>query len=389
MEEINPLLLLARWSQTAGRIEQQSIQNKRLLRLDLMEGTQPAIPAVVAAMQAAVAQMGCKATFRASGPFEGHRFLREAIAQEYAAQGLSAAEEGEVFVTAGGRDGPALQLCRGKTVLLPELCSPAWLSGLAEARVIRLPLCSDGLPLPPKNLPQADIICLEAVGWPHGAAFDAERLEAWVSYALRRGSLLLYDSSCRPFLLRTEVPCSIYALPGARSCAVELVDFAPAYGLGGVCCGYQVFPRELSPGGAPLREWLGERQGFEACRSSYVAQRGAAALFTQAGRRQAADNRALYSENAAFLARALKGLGASITQGRGVPWLWVNCPEGKKPSVWFEELLELGVAVWPGDLFGEAGEGRFAASAFGGRSALEVAVKRMAATGCRWSETGL
>ena len=51
----------------------------KILRMGIGDVTLPLAPAVISAMQAAVAEMGKKETFRGYGPEQGYDFLRESI----------------------------------------------------------------------------------------------------------------------------------------------------------------------------------------------------------------------------------------------------------------------------------------------------------------------
>ena len=58
--------------------------DKKILRMGIGDVTLPLAPAVIEAMQKAVAEMGDKATFRGYGPEQGYDFLREAVRADYA-----------------------------------------------------------------------------------------------------------------------------------------------------------------------------------------------------------------------------------------------------------------------------------------------------------------
>ena len=74
-----------------------------VIRLGIGDVTLPLVPAVVAAMRAAVEELGTQEGFRGYGPENGYDFLLEAIAQhDYEARGVRV-EASEIFVSDGSK----------------------------------------------------------------------------------------------------------------------------------------------------------------------------------------------------------------------------------------------------------------------------------------------
>ena len=74
-----------------------------VIRLGIGDVTEPLAPAIVAAMHAAVDEMGRRETFHGYGPEQGYDFLVEAIrANDYAARGVDIAAD-EIFVSDGSK----------------------------------------------------------------------------------------------------------------------------------------------------------------------------------------------------------------------------------------------------------------------------------------------
>ena len=75
----------------------------KLIRLGIGDVTRPLAPAVVAAMQKAVSEMGQRATFRGYGPEQGYEFLRNAIAEhDFRGRGAEVAPD-EIFISDGAK----------------------------------------------------------------------------------------------------------------------------------------------------------------------------------------------------------------------------------------------------------------------------------------------
>lgn len=60
-----------------------------VISMGIGDVTQPLVPSVIRALHAAVDDMGSPDGFRGYGPEQGYAFLREAVALEYAARGVS------------------------------------------------------------------------------------------------------------------------------------------------------------------------------------------------------------------------------------------------------------------------------------------------------------
>ena len=111
---------------------------------------------------------------------------------------------------------------------------------------------------------------------------------------------------------------------------------------------------------------------------SYPVQRGAAAAFTDDGKKQIAERIAFYMNNARLLREGLTTAGFQVFGGVNAPYVWIKTPG--KISSWdfFDQLLEKSNIVGtPGSGFGAAGEGYFRLSAFNSLANTEMAIERI------------
>ena len=139
-----------------------------------------------------------------------------------------------------------------------------------------------------------------------------------------------------------------------------------------------MIPAALEREGVALRKlWL-RRQSTKFNGVSYIVQRGAAAVFSEAGQAQIRENLRYYQENARIIGDALRELGIFFTGGEHSPYLWLRCPGGMDSWSFFDLLLrEANVVGTPGAGFGRNGEGYFRMTAFGDRNETIEAVERM------------
>ncbi len=359
--------------------------DQEIIRMGIGDVTQPLCPAVIQAMQQAVAEMGVQKTFHGYGPEQGYAFLKRAIQGYYQEKGVDLALD-EIFISDGAKSdlGNILDLFSDdNTVCVPDPVYPVYVDTnvMAGRRIVYADANeSNGFaPLPQAGL-EADIVYLCSPNNPTGAVYTKEQLKAWVEYALEREAVLLFDAAYEAFIEDVTLPRSIYEIEGAERCAIEFCSFSKTAGFTGTRCGYTVVPMALERQGAKLnRMWL-RRQTTKFNGVPYIVQKGAAAVFTEEGQRQARRTIDYYKENARVMAGALQALGVWFVGGKNSPYLWMKCPNGMDSWSFFDALLaEAQVVGTPGVGFGHNGEGYFRLTAFGDQAKTKEAMQRMTA----------
>ena len=356
--------------------------DKSVLRLGIGDVTLPLAPAVVEAMQNAVLEMGNKETFKGYGPEQGYAFLRESVQGYYARRGI-ALDATEIFVSDGAKSdcGNILDIFdKDNVVLVPDPVYPVYVDTnvMAGRKILYMNASMDNgfLPMPDESV-SADIIYLCSPNNPTGAAYTKEQLKVWVDYALKNDAVILYDAAYECFVTG-DAARSIYEVEGAKECAIELCSFSKTAGFTGTRCGYTIVPEALVRGGVSLwKLWL-RRQTTKFNGVSYVVQRGAAAVFSEAGEKQILENLAYYRENAKMIADCMDEVGISYTGGKNSPYIWLKCPDGMDSWQFFQYLLEeIQVVGTPGSGFGKNGEGYFRLTAFGSHETTVEACRRL------------
>ena len=111
---------------------------------------------------------------------------------------------------------------------------------------------------------------------------------------------------------------------------------------------------------------------------AYPIQKAAAAIYTDAGKKQTGDLINFYLANAKLIRDAMTKLGFSCIGGDNAPYIWVNT--GRDSWEFFDQLLNRAqVVCTPGAGFGKCGEGHVRISAFNSRENVETALTRIAA----------
>ena len=370
--------------------------DRELIRLGIGDVTRPLTPAVVSAMEQAAAEMGREETFRGYPPYRGYDFLLEAIAQhDYAARGVRLSPE-EIFVSDGAKSdcgsigdifGPdnRVAVCDPVYPVYVDTNAMAGRAGEYDpgterwSRLIYMPCTKENGFLPQLPRERADLIYLCFPNNPTGAAATREQLKPWVDYANANGSVILYDAAYEAFITEADVPHTIYEIEGARECAIEFRSFSKTAGFTGTRCAYTVIPKDLVRGGVALNGMWNRRQCTKFNGAPYVVQRGAAAVYTDEGRRQVRETINFYQNNARVILDGLARAGLEVSGGVNSPYIWAATPAGMGSWDFFDLLLtKANVVTTPGAGFGPSGEGYIRVTSFGGADATRQAVERIA-----------
>ncbi len=383
--------------------EAQPDAAKKLIRCGIGDVTEALPNAVRKAMHAAIDELGERETFRGYGPEQGYDFLREAIAENcYRSRGITI-DDDEIFVSDGSKcdTGNFLDILGpGNRIAITDPVYPVYVdtnvmignTGEADENgaydgLVYLPCTAENNFVPAIPEEDVDIIYLCYPNNPTGAAATREQLTAWVEYAKARNAIILYDAAYEAFISDSEVPHSIYEIPGAETCAVEFRSFSKNGGFTGVRCAFTVVPKALkgtTPTGESqaLHPLWNRRMCTKFNSVSYPVQRGAEALFSEEGKAEVDELISHYMGNAKLLSDACQEMGLTVFGGVNAPYIWVGCPKGIDSWGMFDKMLnEANVVITPGSGFGSAGEGFFRISAFNSRANVEEVCKRMQALG--------
>ena len=372
---------------------------KRLIRCGIGDVTEPLPRAAIDAMKRAMDELGNRETFRGYGPEQGYEFLRSTIAKhDYRGRNIDIADD-EIFISDGSKCdcGYILDILGDQNkVAITDPVYPVYVdtnvmaghSGRVKPDggyegIVYLSCSADNgfVSEPPEE--NVDLIYLCFPNNPTGAVASREQLSRWVDYAREHEALLLFDAAYEAYISQPDIPHSIFEIPGARECAVELRSFSKSGGFTGVRCGFTVMPKSLlgrteNCRRLPLHQLWHRRWSTKANSVSYPVQRGAEALYTSQGREQV---RALidhYMGNAKILRDAVAKIGMKVFGGINAPYLWVKTPAGLTSWEIFDLMLrDLNVVITPGSGFGAQGEGYFRVSAFNSRENAEEVARRL------------
>ena len=375
----------------AKRIKAFSEANpdKTLIRMGIGDVTQPIAPVAVEAMKKAADEMGQAETFRGyedSGA--GYDFLREAVSGYYKSFGVDVPAS-DIRINDGAKSdcGNIVDIFGdGNTMLATDPAYPVYVDSnmMAGREVIYADSDeSNGFAAMPDYSVHADIIYLCSPNNPTGSVYTKEQLKEWVDYALKNEAIIIFDSAYEAFIQDKELPRSIYAVEGAKKCAIEMCSLSKTAGFTGMRCGYTVVPDELtvkSSTGAEVKiaDLWNRREGSKFNGVSYPVQRAAEAVFTEEGQKQIRKAIDYYHRNAKVMTDTLTELGIKFTGGLNSPYVWLKCPDNMGSWEFFDYILEkINVVGTPGEGFGKNGAGWFRLTAFGTYENTVEAMRRM------------
>lgn len=362
--------------------------DQKIIRLGIGDVTLPLTPLALKGLHEGVDAMASPDTFKGYGPEQGYQFLREAIAGYYAGNGVTV-DAGDIFISDGAKSdtGNISELfSQDNVILIPDPVYPVYVDSniMGGKQVTYLPGNAGNrfLPMPNPSL-HADIIYLCSPNNPTGAVYSRQQLTEWVDYALREQAVILFDGAYEAFITDPDLPRSIYAIPGARQCAIEFGSLSKTAGFTGTRCGYTVVPKELvfptSGGGElSLHAMWNRRQSTKFNGTSYIVQKGAAAVFTREGMAQCQEHIRYYQENARMIADTLSRKNILFFGGVHSPYIWFRCPDGMESWEFFDYLLHQAQVVGtPGAGFGENGKNYFRLTSFGDHDSTREAMERL------------
>ena len=368
---------------------QEANPDKKIIRLGIGDVTLPIGSKMIEQLHEGVDAMASSDTFKGYGPEQGYDFLRNAIVDYYKRNGVDCIEPDEVFVSDGAKSdtGNITDLfAQDNVILIPDPVYPVYVdTNIMNGRnitYIDANAENNFLPMPDHNF-HADVIYICSPNNPTGAAYNRGQLKEWVDYALANDAIILYDSAYECFITDETLPRSIFAIEGARKCAIEFCSLSKTAGFTGTRCGYTIVPKDLKFAASngkemSLNAMWNRRQTTKFNGVSYIVQKGAAAAFSVEGMAQCKANIKYYQENAKIIAEGLAKKNIRYFGGVNSPYIWFECPNNMESWDFFDYLLKNAQLVGtPGAGFGKNGHNFFRLTSFGNRENTIEAMNRI------------
>ncbi len=361
--------------------------DKKIIRLGIGDVTLPIGNKVIKALHEGVDTQASSETFKGYGPEQGYDFVRNSIVDYYARNGVSV-DAREIFISDGAKSdtGNITDLfAQDNVILIPDPVYPVYVdTNVMNGRnitYINANAENNFLPMPDKNV-HADIIYICSPNNPTGATYNYDQLKEWVDYALANDAIILYDSAYECFITDKSLPRSIFAVEGAKKCAIEFCSLSKMASFTGTRCGYTIVPLDLKFNASNGKEmsinamW-NRRQTTKFNGVSYIVQKGAAEVFTEEGMVECMENVKYYQENARIIAECMDRKNIRYFGGVNSPYIWFECPQGMESWEFFDYMLnKIQVVGTPGAGFGSNGKNFFRLTAFGSKENTIEAMKR-------------
>lgn len=366
-----------------------------LHRLGIGNTTEALPPAILEGLHAKVTRLGNAETYTGYGDEQGDTPLREALSRYYSSLGVDIPSD-EFFVSDGAKsDAANIQsiFAEENVVAIQDPAYPVYVdsnvvagrTGLFDreagqySRFVYLAGSEENGFFPEPPTQKVDLIYLCSPNNPTGAVATHEQLRTFVDYARKHKAVIIFDAAYAEYISDPSLPRTIYEIPGARECAIEINSFSKFAGFTGVRLGWTIVPKQVaaedSEPGELHRMWF-RRQVTFFNGASNIAQAGGMAVLSEEGLSQSRAIIAYYMENARIIREGLRSVGLTVFGGDNAPYLWVRTPHGMKSWEFFDQLLEqCQVIATPGSGFGAAGEHFIRVSAFGHRENILAAVE--------------
>jgi aminotransferase len=312
----------------------------------------------------------------------GMRELREAIAGRVERYGQEYDPADEILVTAGASEAVDLAMRAlvdpGDTVAVPE---PSYISyeptvSFAGGDPLSVPTrAEDDFALRPEALEragaaEADVLVLCYPNNPTGAVMSREELADVAAFA-REHDLFVLSDEIYAALRYEDDHVSIATLPGMRERSVVFNGFSKAYAMTGLRLGYALGPAAVVDAMNRIHQYTmlsapttAQYAALEAIRSCDDAVE---------------EMRRAYDRRRRFVISRFNEIGMDCFEAKGAFYVFPKCPPGWEDDEAFAEALLQSeeVAVVPGRVFGDSGEGHLRVSYATGMRELKEALNRI------------
>ena len=290
--------------------------------------------------------------------------LRREIAKKLLREnGLSYVED-EILVTAGLSEAVfdilTSVLNEGDEILVPD---PVWVGyrnipGLCGAKVVTYTLYEETQYQPDvdeirdKITDKTKAIVLITPNNPTGSILHEETLRKIAKLAMEKDILVISDEIYERLIYDGEKHFSIASIPGMKERTLTLNGMSKTFSMTGWRLGYIAGPKEII---AMINR---VHQYSMVCAPSFVQTAGIAALRDEKDEVQAMVDE--YKRRRDYAVAAINATpGISCVMPKGAFYIFINCTKlGKSGYEIVEYLLEKeGIALVPGEAFGEVGKG--------------------------------
>ncbi|WP_423410281.1 LL-diaminopimelate aminotransferase [Heyndrickxia sp. MSNUG] len=276
--------------------------------------------------------------------------------------GVELDDENEVLQLMGSQDGLAhlatAIIDPGDYVLVPDPGYPIYEASvtIAGGLIHPMPLLAENKFLPklneiPENvLHKTKMMVLSYPGNPVTALADHSFFEEVIQFAKLHNILVVHDFAYSELIYDGNPQISFMSVPGAKEVGVEFNSLSKTFNMAGCRIGYVVGNRQVIDILASFKSHI-DYGIFYPIQMAAVAALTSDYSFLQDQVRQ-------YESRRDALVLGLRNSGWQVANSPATMFVWAKIPAGWKSRDFAFELIEQeGIAVVPGDAFGNQGEG--------------------------------
>ena len=246
----------------------------------------------------------------------------------------------------------------GDRVLVPDPAYPVYAQGstiLCDGITMPMPLLEENGFKPDFDSIKTDKAKMMFLNYPNNptaATVDKKFLKEAVDFAKDNNLMLCYDNAYSEVTYDGYRAPSILEVDGGTDVAIEFHSLSKTFNMTGDRIGFAVGNKQLVAGLTKVKTQIDSGPPV-------YTQKVAAKALSSYKSREAPDflkqNNQILQERRDLLVNTLCELGYEVEKPKATFYVWVNC---KCDSMKFvAKLLDVGVAVTPGDGFGKYGEG--------------------------------
>lgn len=343
----------------------------------------PDLPTPPHIIQAAKDALDAGATHYTAPP--GDPRLRAAIGERIAAvQGVEYDPASEIIVTTGAEEAIYMALVSlidaGDEVLVPHyrFTTYDWGTELSLGTVVEYPTVFpgdvyrlDAGEIEKRLTERSKILVIASPDNPTGGVARREDVQAVARLARERDLIVLSDEIYHPFVYGGVEHYSILREPDMKSRTLLVDGFSKAYAMTGWRVGYLAGPADF------MRAIIEVKHTLSICAPAISQAAALAAL--QGPQDCVAEMRTIYDERRHGLIAALADMRLGFVYPAGAFYVWVNVSSTGMTSEEFvyRLLLDTGILISPGTIFGHAGDEYIRMSLLVPRDRITQAVERM------------
>jgi hypothetical protein len=305
--------------------------------------------------------------------------LRQAMADWYAKwYGVQLDPATEIQPLMGSKEGILLLslafLNPGDKVLVPNPGYPTYTSStrMCEAELVTYDLVEangwypDFEALEAMDLKGVKLMWVNYPNMPTGAPARMEVYEKLVDFARRHGILLVNDN---PYGFVLNKPTSIFSVPGAKECCLEMNSLSKSHNMAGWRVGMMLGDADT------IKELLKVKTQMDSGMFRGIQEAAIAALKSDASWYDSLNEE--YAKRQAVARRIMDTLGCKYDDQAGGLYVWARVPSGEAKD-WSDRILyNAGVFLTPGFIFGSNGAHHLRISLCANVPTLEKALERI------------